>query len=302
MGRAHRRPPAAALTPDPGPELARALDEAVRERRCVFVAGLPGTGKSVIVDLLVGIAARRGRAAHTIEWDVARLAFDTPAILARYPEVDGVTHPAIRVAAGEWARAAVRRWHEGHRDPSAILIGETPLIGERFMSLARPRADAIEPHLAGPATVFVVPVPSREVRAAMEAARARDVAAPGHARDTASAPPHLVRSHWDETLRAAEALGVARVDDRGPYDPEVYAATYRAVLRHRGVAVLRVADVAPPRAPTRGDRRDVSALVPSVDEVAAAMMGVAARSAADLELAADGWYRTETQPVPARPL
>jgi hypothetical protein len=192
------------------------------------------------------IARDRGRSVHVLQWDVARLPFDTPALLARYPEVEGVTHAAIRLAVGTWARAAVLRWHETHPGVAHVLIGETPLAGERLMAFARPADDALEPSLAGEATVFLVPVPSRDVRRAIEHARASEMADPRHPRDNASAPPHLVRSHWDELERVALALGVRRSTPTGTYDPGLYAETYRRLLRHRRATVVPIDRVLTP--------------------------------------------------------
>lgn len=104
------------------------------------------------------------------------------------------------------------------------------------MSLARPRPDAIEPVLAGEATVFVIAVPSREVREALESSRER--AAAGADRD--SAPPHLVRAHWEELADVALSLGLGH---SAVYDPALYASVYRRVLRHRRSVVLRLGRV-----------------------------------------------------------
>ena len=57
------------------------------------LAGGPGTGGRPSGGDPGGDAAERraGRRAHAIQWDVTRAAFETPEILARYPEVEGVT-------------------------------------------------------------------------------------------------------------------------------------------------------------------------------------------------------------------
>lgn len=215
------------------------------------------------------IAAERGRRVHVVRWDVARLAFERPEILARYPEVGGVTHPTIRRAVGVWVRPAVQRWHEA-ADEGGLLLGETPLVGERLAELARRRDDGVEPLLASERTVFIVPVPSGEVRRAVTSARERDMAAPQHVRDAASAPPHLVRWHWDDLLREAGERGVSGAVPGAGYDARLYAAAYRTLLRDRHDAILpmdAVLDV-------RGSVHDVASageLVPAPEEVAAAL-------------------------------
>jgi hypothetical protein len=228
---------------------------------------------------------------HLLQWDVARLAFDTPDILMRYPEEDGVTHAAIRVAAGRWARAAVRRWHEEHLDPADVLVGETPLAGERFMELARPRDDDIEPLHASDASLFLVPVPSREVRRVIEAAREREIAAPAHARDAASAPPHLVQRHWEELEHVADELGVARTALPGTYDPELYTRVYRAVLRHRRTLVVPLMRVLQVDENVHDVPTGAREIVPSAAEVEDAIAEQMRRSDADVEREAAEWYR-----------
>ncbi len=273
------------------PELDGLLRAAARDRRCVFVAGLPGAGKSLLVQQTARLAGEIGRTVHLLQWDVARLAFDTPAILARYPEIGGVTHGAIRLAVGCWARGAVLRWHRALPGPRHILIGETPLVGERLMELARPRADDLEPLLAGEATAFLVPVPSRAVRRTIEDARAREIADPRHRRDAASAPPHLVRWHWDEIERVAAALGTARPRTEGGYDPELYAATYQRLLRHRRVIVVPMARVLRMHASAHEPPIGASEIVPSVEEVAEAISRVERSPSSEIERRTAEWYR-----------
>ena len=71
-----------------------------------------GVGKSLLVQQLALMAQAEGRHVHLLQWDVTRAAFERPEILARFPEVDGVTHAAIRQGVGTWARRAVHAWHE----------------------------------------------------------------------------------------------------------------------------------------------------------------------------------------------
>jgi len=274
----------------PGSELFAVLRDATTFSRCVFVAGLPGAGKSLLVQQAALIAGEVGRSVHLLQWDVARLAFDTPEILARYPEIDGVTHAAIRIAVGRWARTAVLRWHRAHPDPEHLLIGETPLAGERLMELARPRNDALEPLLAGDATLFLIPVPSREVRRAIETARGREIAAPSHARDMASAPSHLVQRHWDELEAVADELGIARTAP-GTYDPELYASVYRALLRHRRALVVPIARVLPVEGTVHEVPPGAREIVPSAAEVDSAIASQLTRSDDDVAREAADWFR-----------
>lgn len=227
---------------------------------------------------------------HVLRWDVARLAFDRPDVLARYPEVDGVTHAAIRLAAGGWARDAVRTWHERH-GPEHLLIGETPLAGERLASLARPASDALEPLLASEATVFLVPVPSAAVRRTIEAARAREMADPRHARDRASAAPHLVRWHWDDLVRVGCELGLAGAADGTAYDPDLYARVYGHLLRRRHARTVPIDEIVDVGRSVH-QVHAASELLPTAAEVDAALRAVEAGGPAYIESAATGWYRS----------
>ena len=226
-------------------DLEAALASMARANRMVFVAGLPGVGKSLFIRELASVACRTGRRPHLLQWDVARPAFVSPAILARYPDRDGATHPVVRKAIGQWVRKAVLRWHQEHEGSSDMLIGEVPLIGNRFMELAQVHADDAESRLAGPESLFVTPVPSVPVRAAIESARARTFANPSHARESADAPPELLRQLWLDTRTLAVEIGAAApvADTQAPFDPDSYAAVYRHLLRRRNAVTVRV-DVA----------------------------------------------------------
>jgi hypothetical protein len=281
----------AELIVERGSDLHAALVEAARKRRCVFVTGLPGVGKSLVVQQLALVAAEEGREVHLLQWDVARLAFDRPEILARYPEVDGVTNAAIRAAVGLWARDAVGMWDRAHPDPRNLLVGETPLIGDRLSELARPMPDEVEPLLASARTVFLIPAPTRAVRERVEEARSRDIRDPHHARDTASAAPHLVRAGWDELARVAARLGIAATAADG-YDQRVYTETYRAVLRHRHSTVLPIVATLAVRGSAHAVPHAARELTPSSDEVARSMATIAQRPLAEIERDAQHWYET----------
>lgn len=217
----------------------------VARQRIVFFAGLPGVGKSLLVQQLALMAQRAGRSVHLLQWDVTRAAFETDGILARYPESDGVTHIAIRKAVGFWARDAVHTWHVRHEGPEHLLIGEVTLVGNRLIELAEVRTDAAEELLDGAHTLFLIPVPSRQVRAAIECAREQSIASPRHQRESADAPPNVLQALWLELCRLAHQLGLAENPGDGPipYDPDVYAAAYRHLLRQRRAETLPIESV-----------------------------------------------------------
>ena len=123
--------------------LAEQLDGLVRQRM-VFFAGLPGTGKSLLVHQVAHLAVASGRMVHLLQWDVARPVFEASVAGRRYPLADGVTHPIIRKAAGRWVRQAVVEWSVAHPGARDLLIGETPFVGHRFVELAQRRDDRAE--------------------------------------------------------------------------------------------------------------------------------------------------------------
>jgi hypothetical protein len=269
---------------DADPQLAAALAALARDARMVFFAGLPGTGKSLLIHQLAHLAHAQGRAIHLLQWDVARPVFEASEAGQRYPQAAGVTHGTIRLAVGRWARGALVRWHATQRGSGSLLIGETPFIGHRLVELARALSDEAEPLLTAATTTFVVPVPSRALRQHLEEERARRARAPLHPREREDAPPAVLRALWQD---------VAGGDV--PYDPAIYQQTYERLLRHRRVEVWPLQA----RLPTAG----VSAyafeipttdLVPTPAEASRAIADVEARhpDAGDVQRAIEGWRRT----------
>lgn len=204
-------------------------------RRMVFVSGLPGTGKSLLVNHLVRIAADAGRHVHLLQWDVARPPFEASDTGRHYPQVHGATHAVIRRATGLWARGAVAAWDERHPAPEHLLVGETPFVGNRFVELARRLDDRAETLLTAASCRFAIAVPSREVRRFVEAERERRAASPLHPREREDASPRVLRELWRD-LASIETPG--RVAEDAPYDPTRYVRVYERVLRHRRHEIL----------------------------------------------------------------
>lgn len=227
----------------PASPLHRSLADLAGVARLVFFAGLPGTGKSLLIHQLAHLAHARGRTIHLLQWDTARPVFEGSAAGRRYPQVDGVTHGIIRIAAGQWARDAVARWHRDHPGDDHLLIGETPFVGHRFVELARRGDDAAEEVLCGPTTLFVIPVPSPLVRQHLEGERDQRSRRPLHEREREDAPPQVLRDLWRQIVLVGRALGAA---DAAPgYDPELYQRVYLHVLARRRVQVMAVDEILP---------------------------------------------------------
>jgi hypothetical protein len=155
-----------------------------------------------------------------------------------------VTQGVVRKAVGLWVRRAVLEWARGHPAAEHLLLGETPLVGNRFIELARPHDDPAEPLLAAEATRFVIPVPSVEVRRLVEGERARRAARPLHPREREDAPPAVLQAVWRDLAGAAATLSLAPAPPPPgtdvPYDPAVYQRVYEHVLRHRRVEPLSI--------------------------------------------------------------
>jgi hypothetical protein len=275
-------------------QAAPGLEEQMRGlagQRMVFLAGLPGTGKSLLVHQLAHLASRAGRTVHLLQWDVARPVFEAGPAGRRYPLTDGVTHAVIRKAAGLWVRQALVAWNERHPGPEHLLIGETPFVGSRFIEVARRLEDRAEALLMSASCRFVIAVPSREVRCFLEAERGRRAASPLHPREREDAPPQVLRDLWRELVHVAGRLG--NVEPSDEYDPVVYRRVYETVLRHRNVEIVPLDVILPTGTLSVYDfASDPPNLVPTEAE-ARAFIGTVERRYGDptaLEREIDRWW------------
>ena len=260
------------------------------QQRMIFLAGLPGTGKSLLIQQLVLLAQQAGRTVHLLQWDVTRAAFETAVNLHTYPEIDGVTHPAIRKAVGLWARTAVYRWHQTH-DKTHLLIGEVPLIGNRLTELPQPLADAAEPLLSDPTCSFIIPTPSKAVRQVIENARARSIARPRHEKEARDAQPNVLQLLWQEVAEIGYQLGL-NDDQNLAYDPGVYTAVYQHLLQHRHQQTLPIDTVLNPNGSAYALPLNGSELAATPAEVAAIMQQIETEFTGDaLETAVANWYQ-----------
>ena len=231
------------------------LEERIRSlalRHMVFFAGLPGTGKSLLVHQLTHMARASRRSVHLLQWDVARPVFEASAAGQRYPLADGVTHAVIRKAAGRWVRQAVAQWSARHPGIEHLLVGETPFVGHRFIELAPRLGDGAEPLLIDRSCRFVIAVPSAEVRQFLKAERERRATDPLHPREREDAPPSVLRDLWRDLTRVARQMGIsvpvpAGDDGTVPYAPDIYQKVYERILRFRNVDVVNLDVILPTR-------------------------------------------------------
>ncbi|WP_420628393.1 hypothetical protein [Candidatus Leptofilum sp.] len=267
-----------------------AFQKLAAEQRMVFLAGLPGTGKSLLIQQLAVIAQQAGRTVHLLQWDVTRAAFETAVLLQTYPEIDGVTHPAIRKAVGLWARTAVLQWHQTHT-PSHLLIGEVPLIGNRLTELTQPLDDAAEPLLNDPTCCFVIPTPSKTVRQVIEDARARSIANPRHEKEARDAQPNVLQMLWEEVAAIGYKLGLTDGKNLA-YTPGVYTAVYQHLLQHRHHQTLLVDTVLTPNGSAYALQISGSELAATPNEVDAIMQQIETEfTGNELETAVANWYK-----------
>jgi hypothetical protein len=152
----------------------RTLRDLAARQRVIILVGLPGVGKSLLVQQLALMAQAEGRQVHLLQWDVTRAAFERPEILARFPEVDGVTHAAIRQAVGTWARGAVHAWHEAYSSDAHVLIVEPRSSAIDFV-VDHHASRAVESPSEARTTRFCRATPSSTI----QAARVRSIATHG---------------------------------------------------------------------------------------------------------------------------
>jgi hypothetical protein len=274
----------------------RMLSAAVQDCKAIVFAGLPGVGKTLLLQQTALLSHAAGRPLHLLQWDIARQGFETPRILARYPEVEGSTHAVIRRAAGLWVRGAVARWAAVHAADEALMLGEAPFVGNRLIELARPEADAAESFLAARTTEFIIPAPTLAVRRAIEAMREREIEQPRHAREAANAPPNVLALLMRELRAAGAALGVPGARSEDGYDPDVYTAVYARLLEHRHAHALAIDECWPVVASPYDLQMGATELQPSPAEVQSAMERAEALGIAQIEDDVRNWFR-----VPGRP-
>jgi hypothetical protein len=269
----------------------RLLESAAAAARIVVFCGIPGVGKSLLLREQLRLAAELGRRVTRLQWDVARQAFETPEILARYPEIDGSTHPLLRRAVGLWVRDAIADWSERRPAAHELLLIEAPLVGARMIELAAVLADRAEPLLAHRDAQFLVPTPTRAVRRAIEAARRAETRAPRHERDAANAPPQLVDALWQQVALAAERLQLPTAEAAADYAPDRYYAVYRSVLRHRHVSRLPIEQVLENVGSPHATSAPSEELAPSADQAPALLAAAEAEGARAAAARAQEWYR-----------
>lgn len=221
------------------------FEQIAQSKRFAFVVGIPGVGKSLYVQQLALLAQAAGRVVHLFQYDVTRMAFENSDIgREKYPEINGFTQPGMRKAVGMWAREGILKWHQQHVDPKHILIGELPLVGNRLIEVVQREADAAESVIAGELAQYLVPVPSKRIRAKIEAARVASIENPRNAKEVKDAPPNVLTDNWLDTFKLAHHLGLVESVPTNhseiKYEPAAYAGVFEHLLQHRPTEVLHI--------------------------------------------------------------
>ncbi len=189
----------------------------------------------------ISISVSLGRRVHIMRWDTGLAAFQTEDILAKYPDVSDGTHPLIRKAAGLWGRKALARWLAKHADPTDMIVGEVPIIGNRFSEFIQTQPDQIEPALASEETKFIYPVPTKGLRANLEAIRRSTFANPKHPDEARDAPPSTMELAWRLTCAKVAELGlISEADSHSPYEEMIYVRFFEHLLQHRNAIRIGV--------------------------------------------------------------
>lgn len=279
------------LVIDPNTPIGRTLANAATARKIIFFAGLPGTGKSLYLQQQAVLAHRAGRQVHLMQWDTARAPFETDEMLRKYPEIAGVTHPMIRKAVGSWARGALANWAQAHPNDDHILIGELPVVGNRFSELLHCSPDAAEPLLSSDSCLFLLPIPSRALRQHIEGARELTIHAPRHDRESRDAPPSVVKAHWETVQKLAQQLDLAPTRNTTGYDPDSYRALFLYLLQNRHSQCLEADQVWPTVGSVYDLDVSVLELLATPDQVAQAYALVSRQyPGAQCQIAVDKWY------------
>ncbi len=260
----------------------------------VFFTGLPATGKSFLLRQQCLSAKEAGRSVHLLRWDSSLSAFLTKDNLAKYPEIGGTSNPIIRHAANLWGRQAVARWHTTVREPDALLIGEVPILGNRFSELVQARSDDIETLLASETVEFLFPIPSNRLRERLEAIRRASFASPRHPDEAKDAPPSTMEWAWRITRSKAIELGLVGASDTrsdAGYDSATNKRFFEYLLQHRNAQALLVDEIFPSESSAHDLDGNIVELIATPSEAAEAIaLAKEAMNVGKINQNLDNWY------------
>jgi len=221
----------------------KVLEEVATTAKGVVFSGLPGVGKSLYIKEFLQIATTTGRQVTVIQWDIARKAFETPAIAKHFPMGDGVVHNGLKLSAGKWLLATIKNWLAKHTEQKDLLLIEAPLVGHRFVELAKIQDDPIlENFFQSEAFQMIAPIPSKKVREKIEADRAAQISE--DAKVWSGAKPSVMLMLWKMICGIANEFGRnLPMDGQPPYDPEIYEFVFSKILKNRHFIPLHIDEV-----------------------------------------------------------
>jgi len=219
------------------------LEAVAESTEVVIFSGLPGVGKSLYIREFRLIAKSLDKELDVIQWDLARKAFETEAILEHFPMGDGQVHNGLKLIAGKWLEDELKLWLEQYHNSGRILLIEAPLVGHRFIELVKQNSDAeLEAILSSEKTKVVVPIPTKKVREKIEVERARQVAE--DAKVWIGAKPSVMLMLWKMTCGIANEFGMdIDLTEQPPYNPAIYEYVFSEILKHRHFIPLIVDEV-----------------------------------------------------------
>lgn len=219
------------------------LKQAATTAKSVVFSGLSGVGKSLYINEFQRIALANGRKVTVIQWDIARKAFETPEIAQHFPMGDGVVHNGLKLAVGKWLLSTINNWLITNTQKEDLLLIEAPLVGHRFIEIAKIQENRIlEQFFKSKAFQVIVPIPSKKVRAKIEGDRAAQISE--DARVWTGAKPSVMLMLWKMICGIANQFGRnIPMDSQPPYNPEVYEFVFSKILQHRYFIPLHIDEV-----------------------------------------------------------
>ncbi len=270
------------------------LEKTAATAKSVVFSGLPGVGKSLYIHQFQLLAAAKGRQVTVIQWDIARKSFETEEIFERFPMGDGTVHNGVKLCAGKWLMDTVKDWLQTHTGDKELLLIEAPLVGHRFIELATIQEDAsLENFFRSPAFQIIAPIPSKKVRAKIEADRRAQISE--DAKVWTGAKPSVMLRLWKMICGIANEFGRSiPMDGQPPYDPEIYEFVFSKILQHRHFTPLHIDEIYPVAIVDESELHNTGSLAAD-----AATANEYAKAIADqypdleeIDLVVNGWYLT----------
>ncbi len=217
--------------------------EIAESSKIIVFSGLPGVGKSLYINAFEDISHKLGKEIDMIQWDVARKAFETEFINAKYPMGDGIVNNGVKLIAGTWLINYIKEWINKNSENNKLLVIEAPLVGNRFSELIHKNKDSsLENYLASDNTKIVVPIPTKKVRRKIEMERARQVKE--DAKVWSGAKPSVMLMLWKDTCKIANEFGMdIDLSEQPSYSDGIYEYVYSQILRHRNFEALIIDEI-----------------------------------------------------------